>query len=63
MVELSSSGYPEPDGSKTYDQMLPQYTYALGGSARIAELKAWLDEQESVVAHLNQKQVKKDPAV
>lgn len=49
-----------PDGTKTYDQMLPQYTFALGGSDAIKKLKDWLDDQAQVLKRLENKIKAKD---
>jgi len=52
-LELASNAYPNPnevdkDGKKvykTYEEMLPQYTFALGGTDLVKKFKEWMESQ------------------
>jgi hypothetical protein len=55
LLELAAEGYPNPKDFKTYEEMLPKYTFALGGTDAIRRIKEWLEEQSLVAETLKEK--------
>ena len=55
LLSLAQQGYPQPKDFKTYDQMLPQYTFALGGTEKIKQFVEWVNSQEQVMTDIKRK--------
>ncbi len=60
LIQLSAEGYPKPQDFKTYEEMLPVYTFALGGTSSIKKFIDFLKSQESVASNINKKIEKKE---
>lgn len=52
LLTLAQEGYPNPKDFKTYEEMLPKYTFALGGTAKIKEVIAYLEDQKFVAERI-----------
>ncbi len=63
-METSQEDYPSPNELddkgrkkyKGYEEMLPDYTFACGGSAAIAKIISFLDSQGEVVDEIKARQ-------
>jgi len=72
-VELSQEGYPSPDELdnkghkkyKNYEEMLPEYTFACGGSDKIAKIIRFLNSQSDTVDEIRarQKEEREEPPI
>jgi len=55
LLQFSSEGYPNPKDFKNYEEMLPIYTFALGGTDAIKKVVDFFEGQEEVLKSIQQK--------
>jgi len=59
LINLASEDYPVPEEGKTYEEMLPKYTFALGQTSAVKKILDFLNQQEKVAETIREKQARR----